>query len=407
VIFAAQDAAQATGIYYVPTAGGRVKLIANTNTVVPTGGNFVSFGTGCGDTNGWDIYGEAAVFLAKTTLDANNSVFSWTPGAGVTVVADQGCLNDPQITNGAAIAYFAGDCLDSPFRGSYVMSTGLVLVSTGYDFQVTNQYGPSELAGTLFAVLYNTTGYQAIGVTSTLTGGIPGPDGAYTPQFTLWDSNMTLPGISTTPVIIAQGTFTSNKGSAAFQAYADQTNDQNPNIYIASGGTPQLVVSAGDLLGGFPIFQFGQVEHGQIDNGVLVFTTDSDAGFHVFINIAGPATCAPSVSSQVSLQKGGYTPNPATNEYVQHVKIVNTSTTAINGPMLLEVSHISSDAILANQSGYTACAAPLGSPYVAVNLGASNSLAAGASINVQLDFTDPSNQPITHGLAVLSGAGVP
>jgi hypothetical protein len=89
------------------------------------------------------------------------------------------------------------------------------------------------------------------------------------------------------------------------------------------------------------------------------------------------------------------------------VKVVNTSNTTISGPIVLAVSHISSDAILANQSGYTACVAPIGSPYVVLNVGAGNSLAPGASVVVELHFSDPSNGTITHGLELLAGAGIP
>jgi hypothetical protein len=264
VMFQAQDSATVTGLYAVATAGGPVALIANTNTVAPTGGTFTSFGTGCGGTTtGWDIYGDKAVFLASTTLGGGSFVFSWLPKAGLAVVSNHVCLNDPEISGSGQIAYFSVDCFDSPFRGGYFLSTGLPLVYTGTSFQTNEFFGPSELSGTLLGTLFTIgqpgfPSYQAIGVTSTLTGGIPGSPGSYSPQFTVWTSNTPMSGIPASPVFVAQGTFTFNRGSAAFQT---SVTNQNSCLYIVSGATPQLIICAGDILGGAPIYEFGQTEH--------------------------------------------------------------------------------------------------------------------------------------------------
>ncbi len=84
-------------------------------------------------------------------------------------------------------------------------------------------------------------------------------------------------------------------------------------------------------------------------------------------------------------------------EFVQTLTITNTSATALNGPLALELTGLSSNAALANQSSTTG-----GNPYLDF-VAAANALAPGQSVSVILEFSDPSRQSITYGTTVLQG----
>ena len=76
----------------------------------------------------------------------------------------------------------------------------------------------------------------------------------------------------------------------------------------------------------------------------------------------------------------------------------------ISGPLSLVLDKLSSYASLVTVSGTTdSLAAPTGSPYVNVT---NNNLAAGASVSVQLQFTDATRTtPINYATRVLAGPG--
>ena len=82
------------------------------------------------------------------------------------------------------------------------------------------------------------------------------------------------------------------------------------------------------------------------------------------------------------------------------VRITNTGTTAVPGPLFLVLDNLSSNATLDNTDGTTQVLAPLGSPYVIVNLDGA-ALAPGDSAVAQLDFSDPSLDPISYTTRVL------
>ena len=75
----------------------------------------------------------------------------------------------------------------------------------------------------------------------------------------------------------------------------------------------------------------------------------------------------------------------------------------IAAPIYLVLDTLGANAVLSNGSGSTNCAAPLGSPDVSI----AGALNAGASMNVVLQFTDPTNAAINYTTRVLSGAGQP
>lgn len=88
------------------------------------------------------------------------------------------------------------------------------------------------------------------------------------------------------------------------------------------------------------------------------------------------------------------------------VHIQNTGSVPVPGPLFLVLDNLSSNATLDNAAGTTAVLAPLGSPYVEVNLDGST-LAPGDSTAVELEFSDPTLQPISYTTRVLPVTPVP
>jgi len=110
-------------------------------------------------------------------------------------------------------------------------------------------------------------------------------------------------------------------------------------------------------------------------------------------------TCASNVSADVSVTRSGYSYSIVTKRFAQMVTVANTSGSAITGPISLVLDDLSSNAGLYNSAGTTACAAPLGSPYVTVP----GPLAPGKSATVVLQFTDPTKTGISYTTRVLAG----
>jgi hypothetical protein len=115
------------------------------------------------------------------------------------------------------------------------------------------------------------------------------------------------------------------------------------------------------------------------------------------------ANCAPDVSNAVSIVRSGFSYSVISKRYAQTLTLTNTSGSALTGPIYVVLDSLSSNASLYNSGGSTACAAPLGSPYVSV----AGTLSTGASATVVLQFTDPGNSAISYTTRVLLGAGQP
>ena len=110
-------------------------------------------------------------------------------------------------------------------------------------------------------------------------------------------------------------------------------------------------------------------------------------------------TCASNVSAEVGVVESGYSYSIVTKRYGQTVTLTNQGASAIPGPISLVLDNLSSNATLSNSVGTTACAAPLGSPYVHI----AGPLAPGASATAVLQFTDPAKTGISYTTRVLAG----
>jgi hypothetical protein len=76
--------------------------------------------------------------------------------------------------------------------------------------------------------------------------------------------------------------------------------------------------------------------------------------------------------------------------------VTNTGTTAISGPVQVELTSLSSNATMTNNTGTFN-----GNPYITVSAG---TLAPGASVEVTIMFTNPSNGLITFTPDTVSGS---
>ncbi len=101
---------------------------------------------------------------------------------------------------------------------------------------------------------------------------------------------------------------------------------------------------------------------------------------------------------------GGYVRDRRTGTYAQQVTITNNNASALTGPFYLVLDSLSANASLVAPSGTTANYAPLSSPYVLIPGG---TLAPGVSVNVTLQFANPTNTGITYTARVLNSIATP
>jgi hypothetical protein len=108
------------------------------------------------------------------------------------------------------------------------------------------------------------------------------------------------------------------------------------------------------------------------------------------------------VTDQVSIALGGFRRNRGNGRWYQTVTITNISGAMIAGPVSLVVFNLSANAALFNSSGLvTNFPAYNGWSFLTLT---PNDFGPGASIPITLEFTNPSNGPITYTPKVLAGA---
>lgn len=88
------------------------------------------------------------------------------------------------------------------------------------------------------------------------------------------------------------------------------------------------------------------------------------------------------------------------------VHITNNGRTPVSGPLFLVLDNLAG-AMLANAEGSTAVLAPLGSPYVSVQVGGDGILRPHESKSVQLQFQNPGNSAISYTTRTLSVTPAP
>ncbi|CAN7359104.1 discoidin domain-containing protein [Pseudoduganella sp. LjRoot289] len=102
------------------------------------------------------------------------------------------------------------------------------------------------------------------------------------------------------------------------------------------------------------------------------------------------------VSASVKMTQQGATLNRATGKYVGAVTVTNITGTTLTGSMKLKLNGLSNGLVLDNATGTDAS----GAPYVAL----ANPLAAGASVTVNLTFSNPNRALVTYTTQLLRGS---
>ncbi len=102
----------------------------------------------------------------------------------------------------------------------------------------------------------------------------------------------------------------------------------------------------------------------------------------------------PDVSASVKMNQQGALLNRASGKYAGAVTITNTSGVALNGPLQLKLAGLAGGITLDNASGLHA-----GAPYLTL----AGPLAAGASVNLALTFTNPARATVSYTPALFQG----
>lgn len=113
-------------------------------------------------------------------------------------------------------------------------------------------------------------------------------------------------------------------------------------------------------------------------------------------------------SPSVAVTYGPFVNGFHTNFVSQTVKITNDGDTALSGPLWLALDDLTPGVTLLNSAGHTQLLAPLGSPYVAVDIfGFGPVLEPHQSANVILEFQDPGDGAISYTGRVLNVTPAP
>ncbi|HZR19924.1 MAG TPA: alkaline phosphatase family protein [Verrucomicrobiae bacterium] len=94
---------------------------------------------------------------------------------------------------------------------------------------------------------------------------------------------------------------------------------------------------------------------------------------------------------------------PRTQTYSQLVRVTNTGSAPAPAPLWLVLDNLSPNATLLNEDGTTSVLAPLGSPFVNIQIGEEDEVLAPHETRiVRLQFADPSGTPVTYDSRVLN-----
>lgn len=183
------------------------------------------------------------------------------------------------------------------------------------------------------------------------------------------------------------------------------------NVTFNAPGATQFAVE-GELPSGMGLSEAGQLSGAPTQTGTFSFslrTARIDGCFQrtpLTLEVQGQL-CSANVTGFTQVTLGGFRQNLVTRRWQQTVTIRNTSQSSIFGPLSLVTDNLSANAALVSASGATSCAAPLGVAYQSSALGPSNQLAPGATVSLNLEFTNNTpGAPITYTPRVIAGGAI-
>jgi hypothetical protein len=195
------------------------------------------------------------------------------------------------------------------------------------------------------------------------------------------------------------GTLSASDPDGDALTYSLVANGTKGTATITNTATGAFSYAANAASSGTDTFTF-QASDGSLSSNVATMT----------VTIQSPApSCALNVTASVSSTLGNVRLDRKTGHYLQKVTLKNTSATTITGPVSFVLDSLTAGTTLVGAAGVTSCAAPAGSPYVTVNVGADGILSTRERANVSLEFTlelvNPVSSAITYVPRLLAGPG--
>ena len=133
-------------------------------------------------------------------------------------------------------------------------------------------------------------------------------------------------------------------------------------------------------------------------------SADSNEATVTMTIVAAPA-CATDVTAVVEVVGSTARIHRKTGDIIQKVTLKNVGSSSLEGPMVLVLDSLPSGVSVIDSSGTTACTAPLGSPYVMVNIGPDSVLTVRERAMVELRFSQTGSTPLNYTARVLAGVG--
>lgn len=235
---------------------------------------------------------------------------------------------------------------------------------------------------------------------------------------------------------------TTGKSVDESQLYEDSTFNPTP-VFAESAAVPELAWKTAPALGhvmGFAMRADGSgldtadVQLVSVDDGSVRTTKTDGGGFYGAVDLepglyravvrlgdellsscvfeVSPGRVATADASSESAAdvtglleetRGGFRYERATNQFVQVITLRNSGADAVTGRLSLVLDELSGNASLAGADGRTACAVPLGSPFVDVNVGDDGEFGPGETATVVLRFDNPTRAGITYSTRVVAG----
>ena len=170
--------------------------------------------------------------------------------------------------------------------------------------------------------------------------------------------------------------------------YVIVTNGTKGVAAITDAGTGAYTYTAAAGSSGTDTFTFS-ANDGLLPSNVATVT----------VTINAVCTPASNISTSVGVTMAAPKLNRKTGRYTQTVTLKNNGG-ATSGPVSLVLDQLSTNATLFNAAGTTACAPPLGSPYINFQFSPGKK-----PTTVTLEFANPSGQPVAYTARVLAGPG--
>jgi len=379
-------------------AGLPVNLTYNDSTTAPTAAGIfavvaaIASPNYTGTTSGTLTIAKApaTIALANTaqTYDgAPRAVTATTNPAGLSVtITYDGSASAPTNSGSYAVvatinhANYAGTT-----SGTLTIAKAVATISLANTTQVYNGTPRTVTATTRPAGLLATFTYDGSATAPTNAG-------EYTVAATLTDANFI--GSTTGTLVITKAT------AGIVLSNTSQTYDATPKsvtVTTTPAGLPTTITYDGATAAPINAGTYAVVATITDPNQVGTATAT--------LVISAIAPVPVNVSSSLAITRGGFRLNRVTRRFAQTITVTNTSPQTIGGPVSLVFDALSPNAMLFAPAGSTSAAAPLGSPFVNLNVGPDGALSPGESVSRDVEFTNASNASITYTTRALAGAG--